>query len=371
MKLVRRTLLALVAIAPAAVAQSDARWQAWLGCWTSDSLHAPAATLVCVTPVVRSSAVELLTVARGAIVIRERIEANGRPLPIDGNGCQGTESANWSASGRRLYLHADFSCANRTPGTTATIFSMMPTGEWLRVEKARSGGGTVLSATRLRPAPMPSVLSEVAARTIAGQQRAVVAARASSAAPIVVDEIIDAVHNLDGDVVRAWIDASQQRFDFAASQIAALANAGVPTPILDAVAGTVVEAPQIVRAEPPVVVDQGPPQMTTMRVCPANGCAAENRYSDYNGADWNNAPPYSPYSYNGYPYPYPYYAPFTTFVPFSAFSKNTNARHNPRGVMHDRPKSPPARPRQTDPRSRPHTPTPPSTRGVAPVSRRR
>src|SRR5689334_5712696 len=138
MPLVRCALLPVSLIAPAALAQADARWQAWIGCWTADSAGSPSATTVCVTPVAKSTAVELVTVTRGAIVVRERIDANGRPQLIDGNGCKGTESANWSASGRRVFLHADFSCTNRVTGTTTTMFSMMPTGEWLRVEKARA-----------------------------------------------------------------------------------------------------------------------------------------------------------------------------------------------------------------------------------------
>lgn len=373
MKLVRRTLVLLSVLASSAVAQSDARWQAWLGCWTADSVRAAAATSVCVVPVAKSNAVELLTVARGAIVIRERIEANGRPLPISGNGCQGTETANWSASGRRLYLHADFSCANRTPGTTTTVFAMMPTGEWLRVEKARSGGGSVVTATRLRPTTLPAALTETAARAIESQQRAVVVARASAAAPIAVEEIVDAVHNLDGEVVRAWLIASQQRFDFDATQVAALADAGVPSPILETVAPRLVEAPATVtRVVAPVVAEEPEPEMTTMRRCAANGCGRENRYSDYNGVDWG---PVSPYPYNYYGYPYPYLYPYTAFVPFSSFV-NTHSRNNPRSGFRDRPKgdirdrpkaTTPGRPRQVDPPAR----TRPTTRAVAPAPRRR
>ncbi len=340
MTLVHRTLIALLALAPAAVAQSDSRWQAWLGCWTADSARAPAASAVCVVPVAKSNAVELLTISRGAVVIRERVEANGRPQTIDGNGCSGTETANWSASGRRVYLHADFSCANRTPGTTTTVFSMMPTGEWLRVEKARADGGSVLTATRLRPTSIPAALSELSARSIESQQRAITTARASAAAPIVANEILDAVNNLDGDVVRAWLVASQQQFDFDAAQITALANAGVPSPILEAV-GAVRAEPQTVASQQPAVVDENPPEMRTMRVCPPSGCS--NRYSEYNGADWGAAPPYQyPYPYNGYlnngyPYPYPYVYPYTGFVPFTSVV-TTNARNKARNI-HDRAKS--------------------------------
>ena len=373
MKLVRRTLFALCVVAPAALSQGDSRWQAWLGCWTADSARTTAATTVCVTPVAKSSAVDLVTVARGAIVTRERIEANGRPQPIDGNGCKGTESANWSTSGRRVYLRADFTCANGMPGSTTSLFAMTPTGEWLRVEKARAGGGMVVTVTRLRPTTLSTALPEASARAIESQQRALLPARALMAAPIVVDEIVDAVRNVDGDVVRAWLLTSQQRFDFDAAQIATLANAGVPSPILEAVGAQVEVAPVVVRVEQPVVVEQGPPEMTTMRVCPPNGCY-DNRYSSYNGAEWGSPPPpgypySSPYPY-AYPSAYPYSYPFTAFVPFGSFNNNRGKdRHhnNQRGHGFRDPRGNHGRPGQTDPRVRVN----PGTRVTNPAPRRR
>jgi hypothetical protein len=374
MTLVRRTLFALCVIAPAALSQSDPRWQAWLGCWTADSARTTAATTICVTPAAKSNAVDLVTVARGAVVTRERIDANGRPQPIDGNGCKGTESANWSASGRRVYLRADFSCASGTPGSTTSLFAMTPTGEWLRVEKARSGGGMVITVTRLRPTTLSTALSEMSARAIESQQRALLPARALAAAPIVIDEIVDAVRNVDGDVVRAWLLTSQQRFDFDAAQIAMLANAGVPSPILEAVGALVAEAPVVVRVEQPVVVEQGPPEMTTMRVCPPNGCPYDNRYSNYNGAEWGSPPPYgypysSPYPY-AYPSAYPYSVPFTAFIPFSSFNNNSGKdRHqNQRGKDFRDQRGNHGRPRQVDAKVRVN---PPGTRVTNPAPRRR
>jgi hypothetical protein len=374
MKLFRRTLLALCVFAPAALSQGDPRWQAWFGCWTADSARTSAATTVCVTPVANSSAVNLVTIARGAIVTRERIDANGRPQPIGGNGCKGTESANWSASGRRVYLRADFSCASGTPGSTTSLFAMTPTGEWLRVEKARAGGGMVITVTRLRPTTLSTALPELSVRAIESQQRALLPARAFTAAPVVVEEIVDAVRNVDGDVVRAWLLTSQQVFAFGPAQIATLADAGVPAPILEAVGANVVEAPVVVRVEQPVVVEQGPPEMVTMRVCPANGCYSDNRYSGYNGAEWGSPPPpgypySSPYPY-AYPSAYPYSYPFTAFVPFGSFNNNNfgKDRHNQRGKdFRGDPRGNHGRPRQVDAKVRVN----PGTRVTNPAPRRR
>jgi len=272
-----------------------------------------------------------------------------------------------------VYLRADFTCANGTPGSTTSLFAMTPTGEWLRVEKARAGGGMVITVTRLRPTTLSTALPEASARAIESQQRALLPARASMAAPVVVDEIVDAVRNVDGDVVRAWLLTSQQRFDFDAAQIATLANAGVPSPILEAVGAQVEIAPVVVRVEQPVIVERNPPEMTTMRVCPPNAC--DNRYSSYNGAEWGSPPPpgypySSPYPY-AYPSAYPYSYPLTAFIPFGSFNNNNNRgkdrQHSQRGNGFRDPRGNHGRPGQTDPKVRVN----PGTRVTNPAPRRR
>ena len=307
---------ARIAPAQTVTAQTDSRWLAWLGCWTpSDGPSSSSVT--CVIPIEGSRSAEALTIARGVVVTRERLDASGRPHSIDGNGCRGTETVNWSNAGKRVYLHTDFTCgANRTPGSSAGLFAISNTGEWIRVEKTRSGNGAIVTTTQLRPAGMSSALTVDVIRAIEGRQRAIAAARAAAAAPITSDEIMDAVNNLDGDVVRAWLLAGDQTVNVDAVQLIALQNAGVPTPILLVLGGAAVQtlAPVVAVAAPaPVqIVYDEPPVMTT-RSCAPYGCPNPNRYSAFNG--WDIA------SYPGFgfpptfPYPYPY-SPFGFGSPF-------------------------------------------------------
>jgi hypothetical protein len=282
----------------------DARWVAWFGCWTADTTSSPTGALRCVVPVAGSRAVDELTIARGKIVARNRLDATGRPHPIDGQGCQGTETANWSTTGRRLYLHADYACGG-TPGTSTTLFAFAPSGEWLRVEQVRSGNGSIVSLERLRPADLPSAVPSAAANAIDQQQRAIITARAAASAAITTDEIVDAVKNANADVARSWVTAAGQQFDLTGDQYLALANAGVPAPVLQAISAAGRPVQQVVAAESPEPVQEPQPQLTTMRRCPPTGCYEENRYSDYNG--YNHPTPvvypvYVPYSY-WYPAP--------------------------------------------------------------------
>src|SRR4051812_8852141 len=61
----------------------DARWQAWIGCWTASARGAysePEGQQVCIVPAAGASAVDVVTVNGSKIVSREHIDANGEHL---------------------------------------------------------------------------------------------------------------------------------------------------------------------------------------------------------------------------------------------------------------------------------------------------
>jgi hypothetical protein len=331
------SLDARLASAQTVTAQTDSRWIAWLGCWAPSD--GPSASVTCVIPIEGSRSAEALTIARGVVVTRQRLDASGRPHSIDGNGCRGSETVNWSNAGKRVYVHTDFTCgSSNTPGSSAGLFAISNTGEWIRVEKTRSGSGAIVTTTQLRPTGMSSALTVDVIRSIEGRQRAITAARAAAAVPITTDEILDAVNNLDGDVVRAWLLAGDQTWNVDAVQLVALQNAGVPTPILLVVGGAAMQtlAPVVAVAAPaPVqIVYDEPPVMTTMRSCAPYGCPNPNRYSAFNGWDM---PSYPGFGFPPtFPYPYPY-SPFGFGSPFGLstpiITTNTNVG-NDRGRSH-------------------------------------
>src|SRR5438034_1046976 len=93
---------------PARPGPGDARWTAWLGCWQRTT--GAAEPLTCVVPTARPSAVDVVTIANGATVFRERIDASGQSYPVDKEGCRGSETAVFAPNARRVYLHADLTC---------------------------------------------------------------------------------------------------------------------------------------------------------------------------------------------------------------------------------------------------------------------
>jgi len=230
----KAALVALVFAAStlsAQAVQTDRRWLPWLGCWQADvsqsGEQSTSGSATCIVPISGSASVEMLTVARHKVVAHDRLDASGRPHTIDGQGCDGMEVVNWSTTGHRALIRSDYVCSSGIKGNTTTIFSITPTGEWLRVEQVRSGDGSTISVSRLRDVGLLSIVSNDVARQIDDKRRTIVAARAAAAAPITFEEINDASYALNLSVVSAWALASDQHMDLDARQVAALTTPAI------------------------------------------------------------------------------------------------------------------------------------------------
>jgi hypothetical protein len=326
---------------PSARVETDSRWTPWLGCWSgapaSDSSNARgvATNATCVIPIAGSSAVEALTIARGKVVARDRLDANVGSHPVNGQGCKGAETVNWSSTGRRVYLRADYTCAASAKGASSTIYAISSAGDWLYVQAVRSGGGVVSTVDRRHPIDLQAAVPAEAARVIGAELLSIKTARAAATAPITSSEIIDAVHDADATAVRSWVLANDQTFDVDGGDLAALSRADVPSSVLQAIMASAsrssvnadgapahdvneyLNRPGFNPAYGSTAVEGTIQPMTTMYVCPPTGCFptmnAANAYSPYNGYEYV---PGSYYPYNGYvPYPLAYPGGFITVRP--------------------------------------------------------
>jgi len=227
----------ILAGTPVAHAQGtlpDSRWQAWLGCWqSSNPLLVGRALYLCVTPASGSSAVNVVTIADGKDISRERIEATGQRRPIAKNGCSGWESAQWSVDGRRVYVQSELNCPGAPVRTSNGLLAISGAGEWLRVEVIRAGAGSGLAVARYRDAGIQVPLPAEITGALAGSQQSISTARLAAGAPIGTADVIDAVRNADPDAVNGWLVERGQPLQADARQIAALADAGVPGSVTD------------------------------------------------------------------------------------------------------------------------------------------
>lgn len=238
------TLLAAIALlagsaamsaASAQAGQADARWQPWLGCWEPvGALDARDGRMLCVLPVEGSAAVELATVDSGKVLVRERVVADGKRMNSEQGGCKGWKSASWSPDGEQLYLHSDFDCEGGLKRTSSGIFAMAPGGIWLDVRGVSANEGGGVRVIRYRSAEAPDVLRDELARVTAERELALSTARTAATGSVSLQDVIDASHAVDPAVVQAWLIERRQNFAVDAEQLEQLADAGVPTKVIDA-----------------------------------------------------------------------------------------------------------------------------------------
>src|SRR5438128_1754373 len=293
-------------------AQPDPRWQPWLGCWepedaTSDAA-AGAAQLVCVIPAAGTSAVAVLTVADGRIVAREHVEATGVRVPNTRNGCTGWESAEWSprGGGQRVYLRSEYDCPDGLRRSSSGLMAISPTGEWLDVQGAGIAGepmGVRVRGYRDAGTPAQAGLPEEIASAPRSGVRTVAAARAAAGAPLTLSDVVEATRRLDAAVVEAWLAVRGQGFAIDAKGLVTLADAAVPTRVIDLVVA--LSYPRVFAVNP---VSR---QADFLRhLSDSTGYAYTTPYG-YSPFEWD----YLPYSYDGFydgygPYGWNPYAPY-------------------------------------------------------------
>jgi hypothetical protein len=229
----------LVAFAPQGTAAQDGaddRWLPWLGCW--EAVDAPAdAPLTCVRPS-RDGGVELLSVTVDGVVERRPFRADGVERPLATEECAGSESAEFSADGTRVYLRGEQSCDGGHPRTTRGLIAMVDRDQWIEVQTMEVGGRSMAWMQRYAPASRAraTAAGQAAIQEMVDRRaQAIRTARMFASAPITVDEVIEAYARTDAEAVRLWVTEQAYRIDLDARRLVRLANAGVPDDVIDVV----------------------------------------------------------------------------------------------------------------------------------------
>lgn len=233
----------------------DVRWQPWVGCWqpvvmqpTGLMSAAPVrdtqAPLVCVVPGSSPSAVSITTIVAGKVVTRRTIDATGQSYTSAEAGCNVAGNAVWSADGSRLFLKSESTCPHNVRRSSSAIFAFAPDGDWLDVQGLSEHGNAAVRTARYRdagtPANLPAdIASALRAAPLAAPLAAQSAAPANPAATptdgtVTSADVVEASHKLDARVVEAWLVELGQKFSLDAAHLVALADAGVPGNVTDA-----------------------------------------------------------------------------------------------------------------------------------------
>lgn len=251
--------LLLVALAPriASAQSTDPRLLPWLGCWEPAN-GAESGDLLCVRPATQQSAVEVVRLAGSEIVSREVVFADGARHETQRSDCSGWEEGNFSKDGRRLFLSSEHACDTGTE-TGGGIMAIATPYEWLDIRVAGEGDDLMAwvqryqlaSAEKTEAAGFGDVLDNSwNART----------ARVVAAAPLDVDDVIEADAYVAHQAVEALLAERGDPLALDADGLLRMADAGVPSSTIDvAVAVSFPERFQVAQGNQPerAAIDQG------------------------------------------------------------------------------------------------------------------
>jgi hypothetical protein len=284
----------------------DARWYPWVGCWQPSGQGVSNDQVTCVRPSAGSSA-DILIIGSKGVESREHLQVDGLPHPIDKDGCSGSETATWSASGNRIYVGSAYTCQGGLRGRSTRMFAILPSGVWLEVRDVHAGGGWAETVTRYHDAGLPGFVPADVRSEISHRELAVATARAAASAPVSQTDIAEASQAVDTVVVQSWLAARGQAFATDASAAQSVVPNGV----------RVYEGAP---AAPPAPSSTSGYDMAAP--CDPFGCYESNGYSEYNGYSYV---PYAP----GFGFGPGYFVPFA--------SPLIVIRGTGRGVVHGRP----------------------------------
>ena len=215
-------------LAPAASAQVDPRWAAFLGCWVPAGAPDDAG-LLCFRP--SGAGLEMFNVVNGAVAASEPLVADGVARPVTAEGCTGTERVEFSANGVRAFTRSEFTCGGESRGGSG-VMSFVTPGEWIDVRALSVAGEPVAWVQRYEIAS-----ADLAALGIvdpaAGDPNLVRAARIRAAREIEVADVEEAATRLDARAVEVWVAAHETRFALSGSELVRLVDGGVPESVID------------------------------------------------------------------------------------------------------------------------------------------
>lgn len=219
---------------PAGERPADARfaadWTAWLGCWVS--AEDPAGAFVCVLPGTDAASARIVTVEDDVVIDENVLRADGVARSYVESGCTGTERAQFSSDGRRVYTRAELDC-NGVRRVSSGVLSITADLEWVEAHSVTVGEQTATRTQRYRAVSRTEAPAEVAASLLPEQPLAQEAARMDAAAPLELADVIEAVDAVGAPTVEALLGVRQQGFGLNAAKLAQLERAGVPASTID------------------------------------------------------------------------------------------------------------------------------------------
>lgn len=303
--------VALIFTATAAFAQTPASadpWAPWMGCWQvaeesvedteqllaglTDSPTAETSrrrgARVCVTPSPDGGAT-MTTIVNGKTVLTETVVADGKPRPLADPACTGTQQAEWSKLGPRVYARTELTCGNQSKRTVSGFSAVVSGPLWVDIQMIESDGRKSMRVRRYRPAgdqqgAAPSTARALGIMPLGGK--------------LTLAEIKEASTKLAPEAVQAAVmELGAGGYDLDAERLVDLDDAGVHDSVIDL-----------------MVAMSFPDKFVVERALPVSGLGGLGGFPygpGYGLSPWDLTDSYYAWGYFAHPLYYSsYYSPF-------------------------------------------------------------
>ena len=299
-------------------ASADAGWTAWLGCWEllQDDTRAASAFVprgaprrpapransdmrVCVVPDGPDAGVKMTTWAADRVVLEQSILADGTQQPLQETDCRGFQRSEWSATRRQLFTHAELECKDQPRRVVSGLTVMAAGSTWIDIQALEVAGDPTVRVRRYQRAADQSSL----AGSPGLAERANVESQRLAAAPLGLDDVIEASSKVAPKAIEAMLVETRATFNLNARALVRLQKAGVPANVTDL-----------------MVAQSFPERFVVERQADAGSFysySASSPFSAAFGSSYDFSPyGYDPYGYSPYGYPAYGYSPYG-YSPFA------------------------------------------------------
>jgi hypothetical protein len=229
-------LFALAAAGTASAQTPDLRWNDWVGCWTlvadANVARLPPAedaaggvtdpvrrgssreASVCVSP--SQGGAELKTFVGGQPVLSQTIISDGKDHQVNDGGCTGTQRAQWSSDGLRLFTRAQVTCDKQPPRTVTGLALLAPDGQWVDVQAVSIDGRDSVRVRRFQP---PAIRAQ--------------AGVPAAAVRLQIDDIEEASRLVSPRAIEAALIETSARFPLSSKVLRDLDKSGVDDGVID------------------------------------------------------------------------------------------------------------------------------------------
>jgi hypothetical protein len=233
-------LVFVVLAMPASAQTPEPRWEPFLGCWelTTDNVRddAPAGDplsnrpltprarttsgpRVCVTRTADGGA-RFETTVRGQAAVDHTLIADGTSRPLDDKECRGTQRAEFSSDGLRIFSHAELTCeGDPGPRRVSGISLLATNGNWLDIQAVEIASRETVRVRRYYRADGEAAIP-----------RATLGASSLS-----LDDVKEASAKVAPGALEAALVETNAGFFLSGKELIALDDAGVPDAVIDVI----------------------------------------------------------------------------------------------------------------------------------------